>query len=130
MKWIFLTLCYCFTWIPLLAQETDTIAKIYTFTDEAAEYAGGTAAMMHFISKNMVYPTCLMEPISGKCYVQFVVKADGTIGEIQIQRGVTDCPECDRAVVQLIRKMPPWEPAKVAGKPVASYYLLPVSFEL
>jgi protein TonB len=98
--------------------------------DEPAEFPGGMTAMKKFIAANLVYPESAKDAgIQGKCYLNFVVGADGKISDIKIMRGVPDCPDCDKAAVRVVKQMPDWIPGKVAGKPVKSSYNLPVVFK-
>jgi protein TonB len=105
--------------------------QIYTFVDEEAEFQGGYAAMMAYIQKNFNYPQVAIENnIQGKAYVKFVVKSDGSISQVQIERGIPGCPECDKEATRVVRGMPSWKAGKVNGKNVSSVFRLPITFEL
>lgn len=85
--------------------------------------------MRKFIAENLVYPESAQKAgIEGKAYLQFVVGTDGKLTDIKVMRGVADCPECDAEAVRVVRLMPNWIPGKNAGKPVKSYYNLPIAF--
>lgn len=105
--------------------------EIYTYVDEEPEFPGGYATMMAFIQKNFNYPQVAIENnIQGKCYVKFVVKGDGTVSNVQIERGIPGCPECDREAVRVVKMMPGWKAGKVNGKSVSSVFRLPINFAL
>ncbi|MFO0494847.1 MAG: energy transducer TonB [Flavobacteriia bacterium] len=105
--------------------------EIYTYVDEDPEFPGGYAAMMAFIQKNFNYPQVAIENnIQGKCYVKFVVKGDGTVSSVQVERGIAGCPECDKEAVRVVRMMPGWRAGKVNGKSVSTLYRLPINFAL
>ena len=105
--------------------------EIYTYVDEDPEFPGGYAAMMAFIQKNFNYPQVAIENnIQGKCYVKFVVKVDGTVSSVQVERGIAGCPECDKEAVRVVRMMPGWRAGKVNGKSVSTLYRLPINFAL
>ena len=70
----------------------------------------------------------LKKRVQGVVMVRFVVKKDGKIGEIKIIKSLD--PDCDREVKRLIRKMPDWIPGRYEGKPVTSYFVLPIIFAL
>lgn len=107
------------------------VKEVQTFVDEPAEFPGGHSAMNAFLAKNLKYPPAALEKeIAGKCYLQFIVDAEGMISDIKVKRGVTDCPECDQEAVRVIGLMPKWTPGKTNGKAVKSYYNLPVKFSL
>ncbi len=98
----------------------------YTFVDENAEFPGGKIKFDEYIKKNMKL-TSEME-VSGKCYLRFVVGEDGSISNVVILRGHSDCPECNKEAKRLVENMPKWIPAKVNGKQVKSFYVVPIKF--
>lgn len=104
---------------------------IETFVEEEAEFPGGHKGMMEFLQKNMKYPEIAIQAgIEGRVSVRFVVEKDGSIGNVNIQKGVPGCPECDKEAVRVIKMMPKWKPGKNGGKSVRSYYSMPVVFKL
>jgi len=104
---------------------------IYTFVDEPAEFPGGTAAMRKFLADNLQYPQTAQElELQGKCYLQFVVSAAGNISNVTVQRGVPDCPECDKEAIRVVKSMPKWRAGKNGGKEVNSTFNLPIVFKL
>jgi protein TonB len=103
--------------------------EIYTTVEEMAEFPGGTVAMTKFIQDNLVYPASAKKnKIGGKCFLKFVVNIQGTIEQVEVLKGVTDCKECDEEGVRVIKLMPVWKPAKINGKAVPSYFNLPLNF--
>lgn len=110
-------------------EETDTDIKDFIDTD--ALFPGGISAMMNFLGKNIKYPEIAVRTgIEGKAFVRFVVEKDGSIGNVNIQTGVPNCPECDREAIRVIKMMPRWTPGKNRGKVVRSYYSMPIIFKL
>ncbi len=110
--------------LPGSAQE-----EIYEVVEVQAEFPGGMSEFRQFLANNIKYPDTQLEMgISGKCHARFVVHADGRISDPKIIMGIVDCPECDAEVLRVINIMPVWTPAMINGKPVASYYYLPVTF--
>jgi protein TonB len=57
-----------------------------------------------------------------------VVEVDGTLSEIKLIRGVYWL--LDQEVLDMIAKMPPWEPGQLEGKPIRVKFNLPVSLKL
>ena len=105
--------------------------EIYEIVDKSAEFPGGIAELMKYIQNNIQYPNLAEEKrIVGKCFLKFVVLADGTIGEIKLLKGVPNCKECDNEAIKLVQNMPNWTPAKVGNKFVNSWYTLPLSFTI
>lgn len=106
-------------------------AVVYDIVDDPAEFPGGKMAMNTFLASNINYPeTALKMGLQGKCYLKFVVNEMGEVSNVKIMKGVTDCPECDKEAVRVVKSMPNWKPAKMNGKAVSSYYTLPISFKL
>ena len=104
---------------------------IYEFVDEPADFPGGRAALLKYLSENIRYPQVAQEMgIQGKCYIQFVVSENGYISNVKLKKGVTDCPECDAEAMRVVKGMPKWSPGKNNGKPVNSLFSLPVTFKL
>ncbi len=53
------------------------------------QYPGGEAELMKFIRENLSYPKgALADSIQGRVILNFVVKSDGSIGDIEVVRGV------------------------------------------
>ncbi|HLP55144.1 MAG TPA: energy transducer TonB [Fluviicola sp.] len=103
--------------------------EIFYVCDLGAEFPGGHAALRKFLAENIQYPKRLSEmSYMAKVYVRFVVTAEGKIVAPEILRGAVDCPECDEEVLRVVKLMPDWIPAKIQGKPVNSYFTLPVKF--
>ncbi|WP_341903098.1 energy transducer TonB [Fluviicola taffensis] len=106
--------------------------EIFDVTDEQAEFPGGRAALLKYLSENIRYPQIVKEMgiQPSTQYVQFVVSDRGSISNVQMKKGVKDCPECDAEVIRVVKAMPNWIPAKNNGKAVKSWYSLPINIEL
>lgn len=112
---------------PVKPSET----PVYGSDEIAAEFPGGMDSLKHFIKVNMKYPeNALKEKIEGKCYLQFVVQKDGSISNVQVKKGVVDCPECNVEAIRIVKSMPRWKPGQFRGENVNSVYSLPISFKL
>lgn len=95
--------------------------------EEYPSFPGGDQKMGLWIEKEVKYPSkSLKRGEEGTVYVQFVIWKDGSLGEIKVIRGVSKL--LDAEAVRLVKKMPRWEPAKQAGKPVNCRYTLPIRF--
>lgn len=95
-----------------------------------ASYPGGAQAYQNYIAENLQYPDAARQNgIEGDVSVLFTVKADGTIGNIQIKRMVD--PDLESEAIRLVKLMPAWNPARDdAGNPMESAASLTVSFSL
>lgn len=87
-------------------------------------FPGGDKALMNFLARNIHYKK---GAVDGKVFAQFVIKKDGSVGEIKIMRGIS--PVNDQEVIRVLRSLPRWKPARINGKAIESQYNVPVSFE-
>ena len=103
--------------------------EIFVAVEQMAEFPGGQAALMKWLSNNIRYPEAAAQnDIQGRVVVKFVVEKDGSIGNAEIIRGVDK--DLDREALRVVKKMPKWQPGKNNGVTVRSYFTLPVTFKL
>ena len=103
--------------------------EIFVAVEQPAEFPGGQAALMKWLSNNIRYPEAAQQnDIQGRVVVKFVVEKDGTVGHAEIARGVDK--DLDREALRVVNKMPKWQPGKNNGVAVRSYFNLPVTFRL
>lgn len=111
----------------VISSAGDTVQLV---VDEQAAFPGGSSALRKFIGEHLVYPSGGDEDIYGKVYLRLVIRASGHVIDPSILRGIPDCPQCSDAVIKMATSMPLWTPATFHGKPVSSYFYLPISFSL
>lgn len=103
--------------------------KIFEAVEQQAEFKGGQAALMKWLSSNIRYPELAAQNnISGRVTVKFTVEKDGSISNPTIAKGVDK--ELDKEALRVVSKMPKWNPGKNNGVAVRSYFYLPVVFKL
>lgn len=113
--------------------ETESSSKrepeeIHTAVEQQAAFPGGQAELMKFLAANLRYPADAQERgAEGRVIVKFVVDSEGTISDAQILRGVD--PSIDREALRVVKLMPKWQPGKNNGKPVSSYFTIPITFK-
>lgn len=94
-----------------------------------AQYPGGEKALLAFINKNIIYPQIALEQeLQGKVILRFQVKADGSVGDIVIQKSLSR--ECDQAAKDVVKKLRRFIPAKQQGRPVPVWFTLPITFQI
>lgn len=94
-----------------------------------AQYPGGETALLNFINKNIIYPQIALEQeLQGKVILRFQVKADGSVGDIVIQKSLSR--ECDQAAKDVVKKLRRFIPAKQQGRPVPVWFTLPITFQI
>ena len=97
--------------------------------EESAEFPGGTAGMIRYLSSSIVYPEYEQKnDIQGRVIVKIIIESDGSIMEPKILKGVS--PGLDKEALRVVNEMPKWTPGKINGVAVASYFTLPVTFRL
>lgn len=103
--------------------------KIFVAVEQPAEFKGGQAALMKWLSNNIRYPEAAQQNgVQGRVIVRFVVEKDGSIGSPTIVKGVDK--DLDQEALRVVRRMPKWQAGKNNGQPVRSYFNLPVTFRL
>lgn len=103
--------------------------EIFTAVEEFPEFPGGQAEMYRYLGQNIVYPKAAQKAnVSGRVFVKFIVKKDGTIDNVTILKGIGF--GCDEETERVIKAMPKWKPGKQNGKPVNVYYNMPVVYKL
>lgn len=122
--------------LPVEKEKEEVVEKkedntVHLYVEESAEFPGGMGALKQYLADNIKYPQTALElGVEGKCYLQFVVSASGNISNVEVKRGVPDCPECDKEAVRVVKNMPHWKPGKNGGKAVHSVFNLPVTFKI
>ena len=94
-----------------------------------ATYPGGEAALLHFVSKNLVYPAIAQEQeLQGTVVLRFKVDVDGTVSAVKVEKSLSK--ECDQAAAAVVRKLARFVPAKQQGHPVPVWFRLPIRFRI
>jgi TonB family protein len=83
-----------------------------------AAFPGGEDVWMNFLNKNIQVPAELKSNEKKVVMVQFVVKENGSINELEIVK--SGGPAFDKEVLRVLKRMPYWKPAVEEGLPVAS----------
>jgi TonB family protein len=90
----------------------------------AEKRACSNQTLVTFISKNVVSP--LKSDAGGLVYVSFYVEPNGIVSEAKILRGLSEAQ--NEAALKVVRDLPTWQPATLAGKPVRVKMTLPIRF--
>jgi TonB family protein len=102
---------------------------VLQFAEIMPEFPGGSQSMLEFIQNNLNYPDLAKENnIEGKVYLKFIVRSTGEIDNIQIARGIHEV--LDTAAIELVKKMPRWNPGVQNGKTVSVYMIIPIVYRL
>lgn len=113
-------------------EEKKTIEGELIFDDLAfepqADFPGGIVALRKYLTENLKIPESVS--ISGKVYVKFLVREDGSIGKVNFLKSYSEDENLKTEITRVISAMPKWNPGKVDGKNVNSYMTLPISINL
>lgn len=102
---------------------------ISAYAADTPSFPGGKEALDKFITKNLKYPaTSQQMGVEGVVNVQFIVKADGSIGSIKIVRMVD--PDLEQEAIRIVKIMPAWIPAEKDGAPVDATATVAIPFIL
>ncbi len=83
-----------------------------------------------FVRKNLNYPEqAKMNEIEGPVMISFIVERDGKITNVKLV-GKDIGGGCGQAAIDVVKKFPPWKPAKAGGKAVRSFFRYPINFQL
>ena len=103
---------------------------IYNRAEIRPSYPGGQKALAKFIQDNIVYPESAIENgVEGSVDVVFAVDENGKVYTPMI-KGNKAGYGLDDASLDVVNKMPRWNPGQIKGKNVKSYYTLPISFKI
>jgi TonB family protein len=103
--------------------------EIHKQVEQMPEFPGGMKELGNFIKGKLKYPVKAAEDsIQGTSVIQFAVMKDGSVDKVTVH--TSSNPILDKEAVRVIKMLPKWNPGKIAGKPVNSYYIIPVVFSL
>ena len=107
----------------------DTKTEVYKDPDELPQFPGGEMELTKYLSQNVKYPPMAAKNnIQGRVVLQFVIDAEGQVGEVKVARSVD--PELDAEAVRVVKTLPNFIPGRVNGKNVAVWYTLPLNFKM
>lgn len=96
-------------------------------TQTQPEFPGGSDSLKMFLTRNMVYPEASrVARKQGHVFVGYKVDRAGAIKDPYILSSVAE--DIDAEALRLVKMMPAWIPATVAGKPVDKNYVLEIAF--
>jgi TonB family protein len=84
---------------------------------------------LQFINANLIYPTeAKKKRIEGMVVVEFMVEKDGSVSNIGLIQDIGG--GCGQAALDVVSKMPRWNPGPARGRPKKIRFVLPVKFKL
>ena len=96
----------------------------YYDVETPASFPDGQEKLRMFIGKNIVRP----KNSKGEAVlIRFMVERYGEISKVHVLASPAD-PVLSAEAIKVVKKMGSWNPAKIQGIEVASYYVLPIKF--
>lgn len=99
--------------------------KVYTAVEQMPRFPGGDPELYRWVESHIRYPESAVHAV-GRVIVQFVIKTDGSIGEVKVIRGLD--PDFDREAIRVVKSLPKFIPGKMNGQTVNVWYTLPINF--
>ncbi len=127
----FLVYIFLFLFVKVSFAQENGNKEISAPVETMPDFPGGPSEMMKFIQTNLMMPTNISgKDIDGKCFLKFVVNDSGRIRDVQVLKGVLDCPQCDLEAIRIVKLMPRWKPGTQNGKVVSVVFNLPIRFNI
>lgn len=126
-----------FKLIPPFPERTDSLVNqedIYTIVEQqpSFNYKNGKdfiESYLMYLQDSLRYPS--LDGCHGRVFVECIVERDGTLNNIHVIKGISDCPEYaeyNKEAIRLILHMPKWTPGEQAGNKVRVRIMLAVDF--
>lgn len=117
---------------PALAKDLKrevTKDTVFNSVDQNAEFPGGMPAFAKYLQENLKYPASAQRlNVSGKVYVQFIVRKDGSASNFEVLKG--EGYGLDEEALRVLENVPRWEAGVHQGKKVDSRFTVPIKFVL
>ncbi|MDJ0364082.1 TonB family protein [Hymenobacter sp. H14-R3] len=111
------------------AAGVEVVAGLLNLADEQPTYPGGVEAYRTYLQQNVRYPEAAkVQNLSGDVFVSFVVDEAGRILDAEVAKGIG--AGLDEEALRLVRLMPWWTPARLAGQPVRVPATLRIRFSM
>ena len=119
----------CMVIVENIELEESNEPVIFSIAEKQPEYSGGTTALLSFISSNFIYPKEITgKGVYGTIILQFVVKADGTLEDIEVLKGLEVL--LDKEAVRVLKLTSgKWSPGLQRGKAVNVKMTIPIRIE-
>lgn len=99
---------------------------LYLFVDKLPTFKYKDMNVIEYLYSKMEWSSELDGQFS--IIVSFVVKRDGSIDNIKIEKSL--CPECNNEILRVLKSMPKWCPGRLNKKNVDVLLYLPIFFRI
>ncbi|WP_341837659.1 M56 family metallopeptidase [Chitinophaga pollutisoli] len=116
---------------PEAVQSAPTASnEIFTLVEQPPSFIGGDEALNVYLGDNIRYPKeAIDKDTKGTIFVQFVVRADGSISDVKTVGKVIGSG-LEQESIRVVKNMPKWKAGKQNGKFVNVQFVLPIRFVL
>ena len=117
-------------YVEVIDEEVEEEILPFIMVEDKPKFKGGDAnAFSKWVNERLVYPQiCIENGVSGRVTLSFTIKADGTLTDAKVLRGVD--PALDKEALRVVNSSPKWTPGKQRDRAVAVTYTFPVVFQL
>lgn len=109
-----------------------------TEVNKSPEFPPGTATLsmntidfQNFIRDNVKFPDIGDRIVNGTVLLRLIIAPNGSLSDVELARGIPNCPECDEEATRVARLLPSvFIPAvNQRGSTITSYFMLPIRFD-
>ena len=106
------------------SSDTKQDINVYTWVEDQPEPLDGFLKLQNYINSNIKNSN---KDVYGIVFLKFIVEIDGSISNIEVEKGIVDFPEIDKEAIRVMNSYPgKWKPGKDKGRYVRSYYRFPI----
>ena len=117
-------------YIPVEEEDVTEETLPFVMVEQKPKFNGGDAnEFSKWVNSRLQYPQiCIENGRQGRVTLSFTIKADGSLSDVKVLRGVD--PALDQEAVRVVMSSPKWTPGKQRDRAVAVSYTFPVIFQL
>ena len=117
-------------YIPVEEEDVTEETLPFVMVEQKPKFNGGDAnEFSKWVNSRLQYPQiCIENGRQGRVTISFTIKADGSLSDVKVLRGVD--PALDQEAVRVVKSSPKWTPGKQRDRAVAVSYTFPVIFQL
>lgn len=114
----------------IVEEEAEEETLPFILVEEKPKFNGKDAnEFSRWVNQRLDYPqVCIENGVQGRVTLEFTIKADGSLSDIKVLRGVD--PALDSEAVRVVQSSPEWTPGRQRDRAVAVTYTFPVIFRL
>lgn len=114
----------------VVEEEAEEETLPFILVEEKPKFNGKDAnEFSRWVNQRLDYPqVCIENGVQGRVTLEFTIRADGSLSDIKVLRGVD--PALDSEAVRVVQSSPKWTPGRQRDRAVAVTYTFPVIFRL